>query len=164
MVFRGIHPLWGNDAFPPCFGFLPYFRKTSQTPWKIFPILPFPEKFLDFHPPKFLMTVFLVIDYKCWISPYFPVSLYFPLFRENYYFLPTFTPLFSGNVRVFLHTLCVFRFPPTLTMMHLCITQCTYWTPLMVLKLGEALKNCVKCILPRKEVSERHSPMFQPMQ
>jgi len=29
----------------------------------------------------------------------------------------------------FLHTLCVFRFPPSLTMMHLCITQYTYWTP-----------------------------------
>src|SRR6218665_398354 len=23
-----------------------------------------------------------------------------------------------------------FSFPPTLTMMHLCIAQCTYWTPL----------------------------------
>jgi len=23
-----------------------------------------------------------------------------------------------------------FVFPPTFTMMHLCITQCTYWTPL----------------------------------
>src|SRR6218665_1041006 len=23
-----------------------------------------------------------------------------------------------------------FCFPPTLTMMHLCITKCTYWTPL----------------------------------
>jgi len=32
----------------------------------------------------------------------------------------------------FLYTLCVFRFPPTLTMVHLCITQCTYWTPLQV--------------------------------
>jgi len=31
---------------------------------------------------------------------------------------------------VLLHTLCVFRFPLTLIMMHLCITQCTYWTPL----------------------------------
>jgi len=31
----------------------------------------------------------------------------------------------------FLHTLCVFRFPPSLTMMRFCITQCTtYWTPL----------------------------------
>jgi len=29
----------------------------------------------------------------------------------------------------FLHTLCVFRFPPSLTMMHLCITpHSTYWT------------------------------------
>ena len=32
----------------------------------------------------------------------------------------------------FLHTLCVFPVPPTLTMMHLCITQWTYWTPVTV--------------------------------
>jgi len=24
----------------------------------------------------------------------------------------------------------MFSFPPSLTGMHLCITQCTYWTPL----------------------------------
>src|SRR6218665_2365432 len=30
----------------------------------------------------------------------------------------------------FLHAFCDFRAPRTLTMMHLCITQCTYWTPL----------------------------------
>ena len=27
--------------------------------------------------------------------------------------------------------MCI-SFPPTLTMMHLCITQCTYWTPLHI--------------------------------
>src|SRR6218665_569748 len=32
---------------------------------------------------------------------------------------------------MFLHTLRVFS-PPTFTM-HLCITQCTYWTPLIVI-------------------------------
>jgi len=25
-------------------------------------------------------------------------------------------------------------FPPTLTMMHLCITQCKYWTPLLTIR------------------------------
>src|SRR6218665_908300 len=32
----------------------------------------------------------------------------------------------------FLHTLYVFRCPPILTMMQLCITQGTYWTPLFM--------------------------------
>ena len=32
-------------------------------------------KILDFHPPKFLMTSFLVIDQNFEFSPYFPVSL-----------------------------------------------------------------------------------------
>src|SRR6218665_3945682 len=36
-------------------------------------------------------------------------------------FLPDFV-----EFTCFFHALCVFRFPPTLTMMHLCITQCTY--------------------------------------
>src|SRR6218665_1167235 len=45
-------------------------------------------------------------------------------------------PIFTNFPRVFEKFTCsftyfyVFRFPPTLTMMHLCITQCTYWTPL----------------------------------
>jgi len=36
----------------------------------------------------------------------------------------------------------VFFVPPSLTMMHLCITQCTYWTPLTAGKTrgtGEAM-------------------------
>src|SRR6218665_1581168 len=90
----------------------PLFSKNFWTLRKIFTILPFSDKFLDFHPPKFLMTFFLVIDHKFRIPPYFPCFNTFPpLFRENYYFRPT------------------------LTMMHLCITQCTYWTPLPILFL-----------------------------
>src|SRR6218665_196861 len=77
------------------------------------------------------MTFLLVIDHKFRISsPIFAVSVHFPLFRENYYFPPTLTnfpPLHKFTC--FLHTLRVFRFPPTFTMMHLCINQCTYWTP-----------------------------------
>jgi len=49
------------------------------------------------------------------------------MFRENYYFSPTLTNLSPvlDKFTCFLHTLRVLRFPSTLTMMHLCITQCT---------------------------------------
>jgi len=57
------HPISDFPLFP---------KKISDwTPRKIFPILPFPRKFSDFHPPKFL-TTFLVIHHKYPISPYFP--------------------------------------------------------------------------------------------
>src|SRR6218665_1929441 len=49
--------------FPPISDF-PYFRKIFGLWGKFFTILRFPKKFLDFHPPKFLMTCFLVIDHK----------------------------------------------------------------------------------------------------
>src|SRR6218665_390036 len=45
----------------------------------MFHILPFPDKFLDLHPQNFLMTFF---SHR---PPQIP-----PLFRENYYFPPTF--------------------------------------------------------------------------
>src|SRR6218665_3619631 len=100
--------------FPPVSDFLTYFRKNSQTPWKIFPILPFPEKFLDFHPTKFLITFFnhglQILNFP---HPIFSASLYFsPVSRKLLFprYFYKFLPLFSGNLRVF-HTLCVFRFP-----------------------------------------------------
>src|SRR6218665_2023109 len=122
----------------------PLFSKNFQTLRKIFTILPFPKKFLDFHPPKFLMTFF---NHRPQISnfpPIFAVSVHFPLFRENYYFPPYFDkfPPVLGKFTCFLHILRAFRVPPTLTLMHLCITQCTYWTPLPVINI-------------RKEQSER---------
>src|SRR6218665_1462793 len=56
----------------------PLFSTHFQTPWKIFPNFTFPETFFDFHPPKFLMTFFLVFAHKFQISLSFPVSVYFP--------------------------------------------------------------------------------------
>ena len=38
------------------------FRKKIQTLRKMLTILPFPENFFDFHPPKFLMTLFSSIQ------------------------------------------------------------------------------------------------------
>src|SRR6218665_482072 len=60
---------------PPVSDF-PLFWKKFQTLWKIVPVLPFPDFFLDifdFHRPKFMMTFFPLFQY---ISH---------LFRENYY-------------------------------------------------------------------------------
>ena len=80
------------------------------------------------------MTFFLVIDHKFRFPPLFSLFQYIsPLFRKNYSFplLLQISPPVLGKFICFLHTLHVF-FPPTLTMMHLCITQCTYWTPLEI--------------------------------
>src|SRR6218665_866857 len=105
----------------------PFFRKFFDIPWRIFPILAFSEIIFDFHPPKFLMTFY----YKFSIPPIFPVSLHFPPISQKLLF-PYFKKcsLCFRKMYVFLHTLYVFRIPPILTLMHLCIIQCTYWTPL----------------------------------
>jgi len=79
--YRGVHPLWGNDAFPPCFRFPHYFWKKFRTPRIISPIWPFPKMFPDFHPPKFLTTFLkfiLVIHHTFRISPLFSSFNSFP--------------------------------------------------------------------------------------
>ena len=85
------------------------------------------------------------------IPPYFRYfSSTFSPISGNLLFSPTFAnfPLISLSLRVFTYFIC-FRFPPSLTMMHLqCITQCTYWTPLGRSenqgKLTGAKMNCSK--------------------
>src|SRR6218665_1467232 len=59
------------------------------------------------------------------------------MIRENLLFPPTFkiSPPVFEKFNSFLHTLRVIFSPPTLTMMHLSITQCTYWTPLVIIIL-----------------------------
>src|SRR6218665_911215 len=101
-------------------------------------MLPFPEKFLDFHPSKFLMTFFL-FSLLCYISPCFAKIIISSL-------LSKLSPPVFEKFTCFLHTLCVFRFPPTLTRMHLCITQCTYWTPLPMNRLNRG-----QCDEPRTD-------------
>jgi|SRR6218665_1369091 len=78
---------------------------------------------------------FFVIDHIFQISPYFPyLSTFPPCFAKIIISPPTFQNfppvLEKFTCFLVLHTLCVFHFPPTLTMMHLCNTQCTYWMPL----------------------------------
>ena len=138
--------LWTGTSNPPkammhspLFQIYRYFSKNVQTLWKILKILPFPDNFLNFHPPKFLMTfLFLVIDH----NPYFPCFSTFPPCFAKIIISPCFAkiiispllwkiflPVFSKIHLLFTYFMCI-SFPPTLTMMHLCIIQCTYWKPL----------------------------------
>src|SRR6218665_38837 len=115
---------------------MPFYNKNSRKcldSVENFPNLIFSKKGFGFLPQKFLMTFF---SHRLQMLNYFPLFSLFhyisPLFRENYYSpcLCKFSFSFR-TIYVFLHTFCVFRFPLVLTMMHLCIAQCTHWTPLV---------------------------------
>src|SRR6218665_4194661 len=100
--------------FPSLFQIPHLFSINFHTLWKIFKILPFPEKFLDFHPPKFLMTFFSQRPQISNFPPIFPVSVHFPLFRKNYYFPPTLKnlpPCFRKIHLLFTYFMCI-SFPP----------------------------------------------------
>src|SRR6218665_1681525 len=105
----------------------PMFSKNCKILLEISKILPFPENISDFHPPKFLMTFFQSHRPQMLNFPLFCLFWYISPLGENYYF-----PLLSQIFLCFpkIHQLFTYMdfpriFPPTLTMMHLCITQCT---------------------------------------
>src|SRR6218665_2999069 len=91
----------------------------------------FPKK-LMFHPPKILS-----ITSKVLVSPlFFAKTLHLPPIKGNFFF-PSYFGKFLLPISLNLHDFCLldvffFVFLPTLTMMHLCFTQCTCWTPLSV--------------------------------
>src|SRR6218665_1617240 len=95
----------------------------------MFPILPFPKKFISPFIRQFPLS-----SAKQYICPScFGTTFIIPLTFLNF-------PPISYNLRVF-YTLYVFSFPPNSTMMHLCITQCTHWTPLRTQGNNAALIN-----------------------
>ncbi len=123
---RGVHPPEAMMHFP-LFQISPYFRKLFQTPWKIFTIWPFPKKIFDFHLPKFLMTFFFFSHWpQIWNFPLFSLFQYISPYFGKFFFplLLQISPWFRKIYVFFTYFMC-FSFPPTLTMMHLCITQCT---------------------------------------
>src|SRR6218665_266587 len=65
------------------------------------------------------------------IRPYFRCFITFPPYFGKIIISPLLFKFSSDLVKCtcFTYFSC-FSFPPSLTMMHLCITQCTYWTPL----------------------------------
>src|SRR6218665_1267976 len=119
--------------FPPVSDFPPISEKFSDF-LKFFYNFTFSRKISSLSSAKISDDLF---GYRPQISnfpPIFAVSIHFPpLFRQNNSFPPYFYkfPPVLDKFTCFLHTLRVF-FPPTLTSMHLCITQCTYWSPLSI--------------------------------
>src|SRR6218665_1186771 len=97
----------------PLFQLSPLLGNTFRTPMKIFHIYSFPDKFLDFHPPKFLMTFFSHRPQISNFLPIFPVSVHFPPLSRKLLFPPYFDkfPPVLDKFTCFLHTLRVFRFP-----------------------------------------------------
>ena len=138
-TFRGVHFPWGNDAFPSCFKFPPISEKFLRLRRKFSQFDLFRNNF-----PIFIRKIsddlffLLVIDYNFVMSsPVFALSVHFPLFRKNVHFPPTFANFPPDFVKfVFFTYFLWLSFSPTLTMMHLCITQCMYWTPLWILVNG----------------------------
>src|SRR6218665_113937 len=95
--------------FPPLFQISPYFRKIFRL-YKIFSILPFPEKFLDFHLPKFLITFFSsTTNFE--FPSYFPCFCTFPPCFEKILFpslLFTISPFCFRKIHLlFTYFLCM---------------------------------------------------------
>jgi len=129
---RASTPLRPWCIFLPVSDF-PLFSTNFPTLWKISKMLPF---FWKKFPIFIRQNFWWPFSHQPQISnvlPIFPVLLHFHPVSPKLLFPPTFSnfpPVFE-KFTCFLHTLCLFLLPPTLTMMHLCITQCTYWTPLI---------------------------------
>ena len=130
-VSRGVHPPWGHDAFPPVSDFPLIFKKFSNSV-ENFPNFTLSRKNFRFSSAKISYDLFLVINHKFRISFLFSLFQYiFPSVSRKLLFHPYISLCFRKIHLLFTYFMCI-SFPPTLTMMHLCITQCTYWTPLPV--------------------------------
>jgi len=106
LLVRGVHPPLRPWCISPLFKISPLFSSDS----KIFKILPFPGKFLDFYPPKFLMTffshrpqisnspLFFLFQYIC---PPVSRKLFFPPYFEK------FPPCFRQIHLLFTYFTCI---------------------------------------------------------
>ena len=129
--------------FPP-FQISPYFRKIFRLCGKSFKFYLSP-KISRFPSAKISDDHFLVIDRKFRIPLCFPSSFTFPPVSRKLLFPPyfeKFPPCFR-KIRLLFNTLCVFRSPyfDHESMMHLCITRCTYCTPLLRMPMSTNSKS-----------------------
>src|SRR6218665_2466783 len=119
----------------PCFRFQipPIFGKFSDSE-ENFHNFTFSRKISSFSFAEISDDLFLVIDHKFRISPLFSPIQYISSSVSRKLLLPPYfdkfpPPVLDKLTCFFTYFTCI-SFPPTLTMTHLCITQCTYWTPL----------------------------------
>ena len=121
ILYRGVHPPWGNDAFSPCFRFPSVSENIFGLRGKFSQSYVFRKNFSIFIRQNFWRP-FLVIDHKFWMSPLFyslfqhicsPISEIFS-FPLLFQISPWFHKIYMSFYIRF-----VFFVPPTLTMMHL---------------------------------------------
>ena len=128
-VSRGVHRPEAMMHFPPFSDFPPILVDNFQK-------FTFSRKSFRFSSAKISDDLFFLSSTKNFeFPPYFPCFSTFPPCFTKINFFPyfdKFLPLFSKNSPAFYIHYVYFVFPPTLTMMHLCISQCTYWMPLQV--------------------------------
>src|SRR6218665_3353482 len=88
--------------FPPCFRFPPIFEKFSNS-YKNVPNFSFSRKISSFSSAEISDHLFLVIDHKFRISPYFPCFSTFSPISGKLLFPPTLknSPLFYTNSPAF---------------------------------------------------------------
>jgi len=109
---RGVHPPEVMMHFPTVSDFLSISENFSDSMENFSNLTLFRKKCFGFHPPKYLMTIFLVIDSTFRISPpLFAQTVHFPLFWKNYYSPTLNFPSDFFKFMHFLHTFC-FSFPP----------------------------------------------------
>ena len=114
---------------PPVSDFPLCFLKILRFFVKFLTFYLFPKKFPIFIRQNFWWPFFLVIT-NFEFPPYFASFSTFPPGFAKIIISPYFhkcTPCFRKIHQLFTNFVCIS--PHTLTMMHLCITQCTYWTP-----------------------------------
>src|SRR6218665_804819 len=95
--------------FPPCFRFPPYFRKSFLTFWKIYKILPFPDKISHFHPQKFLTTIFFTSTTNFGFPPFFACFTAFPSDSRKFIIPPLLfyiPPCFRKILQLFTYFTC----------------------------------------------------------
>jgi len=111
-IVRGVHPPWGHDVFP-LFQIPPIFETFSESVQN-FPNFTSSRKIVPFSSAKISDDFFLKKSPTNFeFPPVFSVLVHFPLFRENYYFPPTFknfSPMFSTNSPAF-YMLSVYLVP-----------------------------------------------------
>jgi len=106
-----------------CFRFPPISKKMFRLRGILSKFYLFPINFSIFLRQNFWWPFF-----GCWVK-----ILSFPLFSLFQYISPTISgnflcPLWFRKIYIFFTYFMCFSFHPSLTMMHLCITQCTHWS------------------------------------
>ena len=90
-IIKGRPSPRGNDAFTTCFRFPLIFENNFQN-------FNFPQKFVDFHSPKFMMTSFFSHWLKILDFPLFSLFRYLSLYFGK---IITYFPIISLTLRVY---------------------------------------------------------------